>query len=354
MHYNYGGNLTALFCHGVNLPIPPALEREHIYRFPNSDGYDGQAYHYVAHDPFARLGIGRLLPDANWRYRRILVPVMAYLVALGRQDWVDRSYLACNLIFLFLGSWWLAGILSTFGIHPGFAVLYLLVPATVISLDRFTVDLALTSLSLGFAVYTSSRSRWKLYAVLALAPLCRETGLVLVLATAVPDLMARRYRQSLFWASTLLPTIAWYGLVRWSFGPFTQTVPLLSALGGPLHPFPYQFPAAVTAALHLFDGVLLFGEWVAIALGFRKRKEAAVDPVRAAIVLWAMGGIPISVWTEFYSSSRVLSSLLMFEFLRSFPERRRIYRLPLLMVSPRIWIQLLPQIGGVLRGILAG
>ena len=351
--YNYGGNLTALFCTGINLRIPPALEREHIYRFPHSTGYDGQAYHFIAHDPWYRTEIGRALAmDAGLRYRRILLPALAYAMVLGRQDWIDRSYFLCNLAFLFLGAWWLATILARLGIHTGFALLYLLVPATLISLDRLTMDLALTSLALGFVVYTSWESRWRLYAVLALAPLCRETGVVLVIATVIPYVMARRYRQSLFWASALLPAIAWYAFVRWSFGPFftAQTVPLLGALGSVFHPFPYQFSPVVTTALHVFDGVLLCGEWLAIVWGFRKLKEAAADPVRAAIVLWAIGGIPISVWTEFYSSSRVLTPLLLFEFLGSFKERRAIGRLPLLMVSPRIWIQLLPQIGGILRG----
>jgi hypothetical protein len=121
-----------------------------------------------------------------------------------------------------------------------------------------------------------------------------------------------------------------------------------------LHPLPYPFPAATTAALRIFDGVLLFGEWVAIVRGLRRVKEASVDPVCAAMVLWAIVGIPVTVSTEFYSSSRALTPLLLFEFLRSLSERRVTDRLPLLMVSPRIWIQLLPQVGGVLRGIVAG
>ncbi|HEV3330572.1 MAG TPA: hypothetical protein VG096_06310 [Bryobacteraceae bacterium] len=359
VHYNYGGNLTALFCTGVLLGIPPALEREHIYRFPNrSSGYDGQAYHYVAHDPLARTEIARALgPDGAYRYPRILLPAMAYLMALGRQDWIDRSYIACNLFFLFLGAWWLTAILIRLGMHPGFAVLYLLVPGVLISVDRLIVDLPLISLSLGFLVYTASNVRWRLYLILVLAALCRETGFVLALACAIPPLFARRYRQSLFWASALLPAIAWYGFVRWFLvtALTTRTIPLLGPLGTVLlHPIPYPFPAATTTALRILDGLLLFGEWVAVVGGLRRLKEAPVDPVCAAMVLWAIVGIPVSVSTDFYSSSRALTPLLLFGFLRGLSERRRVDRLPLLMVSPRIWIQLLPQVGGVLRGIVAG
>src|SRR5580658_7483876 len=127
VHFNYGGNFTALFCTGAGLPIPPQLASEHIYVFPRSGGYDGQYYHYVAHDPLYRTEIGRALPGPVIRYPRILLPGLAYLLALGQQHWIDASYIACNLTFLFLGAWWLAQLLMRMGLNPWFAVLYLLV-----------------------------------------------------------------------------------------------------------------------------------------------------------------------------------------------------------------------------------
>ncbi len=81
---NYGGNWTALYCTGANLlGVPPALDSEHIYLFPHSKGYDGQNYHYVAHDPFLRRGFARYIDSARVRHARILVPGLAYVLALG-------------------------------------------------------------------------------------------------------------------------------------------------------------------------------------------------------------------------------------------------------------------------------
>ena len=100
VHFNYGGNLTALFCHGSQYPVPPGLAFEHIYVFPDSGGYDGQSYHYMAHDPFDRSDIGRAVPDPSRRYPRILLPGIAHLLALGRPEWVDVSFLLSNLLFL--------------------------------------------------------------------------------------------------------------------------------------------------------------------------------------------------------------------------------------------------------------
>src|SRR2546422_3110372 len=100
VRYNYGGNWTALFCTGSAFPPPAPLARENIFVFANSTGYDGQFYHYVAHDPLYQTDVGRSIPDASVRYRRILLPGLAYLLAWGRQDWIDASYYTCNLSFL--------------------------------------------------------------------------------------------------------------------------------------------------------------------------------------------------------------------------------------------------------------
>jgi hypothetical protein len=191
--------------------------------------------------------------------------------------------------------------------------------------------------------------------VLVLAALCRDTGFILAMALAAPPLMNRRYRTSLFWLSALLPAIAWYGFVRWRVGPGPgdAVLPLYGIWESIVHPIPYPFPAAVTLGVRFFDGLQTLGQIAGIALGLWRFKEAAVDPVRAAVVLWAILGLflPVSTWSDFYSAARVLSPLLLFEFLRSLPKGRAIERLPLLLVSPRTWIQLLPQAGGIVRGL---
>lgn len=51
VHYNYQDHWNALFCTGEQLPIPPQLASEHLYIFRGSYGYDGEYYHYIAHDP---------------------------------------------------------------------------------------------------------------------------------------------------------------------------------------------------------------------------------------------------------------------------------------------------------------
>ncbi len=104
---NYGGNWMALFCTGSLPGVPGSLAAEHIYQFPGSTGYDGQMYHYIAHDRLMRDEALKSFVDApRLRYRRILVPGLAWIVALGRTEWVDRGYFAVCLLWAGAGVFW--------------------------------------------------------------------------------------------------------------------------------------------------------------------------------------------------------------------------------------------------------
>ncbi len=177
---NYGGHWTALFCTGARLPQPPGLACGAIYTFANSHGYDGQFYHYIAHDPFFQQGFSEYIDAPALRCRRLLVPCLAWLLAAGRPRRIDAAYVAVVAGFVFLGSWWLARYALLGSAHAAWGLAFLLVPATLVSMDRLTVDVALAALTVAFVFYSRPGPSWKLYPVLALAPLARETGLLLI------------------------------------------------------------------------------------------------------------------------------------------------------------------------------
>lgn len=360
VHFNYGGNSTALFCTGAASPPPAGLAFEHIYMFPNSQGYDGQAYHYIAHDPLDRNGIGQAVDAPTVRYRRILVPGLAFLLAFGRQDWIDRTYFACNLMFLALGAWWLARLLQRTGVSIWFSLLYLAVPSTLISLDRMTVDLALTSLVLGFAVYVGSERRGKLYLVLALAALCRDTGVFLTVACVVPLLFRHRYREAGICTGALIPAGIWNVFVTLCVPlnaaiPKGKLTPFLGWLGPWLHPAVYDLSAALATAVRALDWLQLAGLLLAFLLGLWAWRDARSSPIRAACLLWsAMGILLPPFWQEDAYVARLFSPLLVLLFLESLRDRTLLPRWPLAMITPRVCVQLTPQVLGVLRGLLRG
>jgi hypothetical protein len=358
VHFNYVGNFTALFCTASTLPIPPQLAAEHIYVFPQGGGYDGQYYHYVAHDPLFQTAIGHSIPSPALRYPRILLPGLAYLLALGHQPWIDASYIACNLAFLVLGAWWLAQLLARIGSNPWFAVLYLLVPATLISLDRMVTDLALTSLCLGFAVYLKSATRWKLLIVVSLAALCRDTGFFLAIACCIQacrmqNTMPRRFRACLPFLAALIPAVLWYIYVgaHVPLEPMQLPIPFRGLLGIAFRATPYPFPAPLPAAIASLDWLELAGLFLAIGIGIGGWRKAASDPLAAACVLWSITGLMLPP-QEVYSAARILSPLMLYQFLESYRSGRLLGRIPMAMVTPRILLQLTPQAAGVAHALV--
>jgi len=348
---NYGGNFTALFCTGSQHPTPSSLAGEHIYVFPNSGGYDGQSYHYVAHDPLGRTDIGRAVPDPEFRYPRILLPALAYLAALGRQQWIDPAYFACNLWFLFLGAWWLAPLLERVGLNPRLAVLYAVAPVTIVALDRLVIDLALVSLCLGFAVYVESGPRWKLYAVLLAAALCRDSGFLLTAACVLPCLRKRRFREAALLATAVLPAVAWMVYVRTQIhgGPhlgIASFIPVWSMLRSVMDLPPYRFPPLITAAVRAFDALELAGIFLAMAVAFRGVREFGREAIGTACFLWACfaTAIPQGAFNDCYAEARLLSPLLFFLPLW---KGRAVWFVPMLLAAPRVWLELAPQVLGL-------
>src|SRR5262249_17753880 len=146
-------NWSGLYNTGAFTRTPPLLANEEIYRFQGQAGYDGQFYHFIAHDPWLRHGSAKFVDNPRLRWRRILVPALAWILAVGQPDFVDSAYFGVELGFVFLGVWWLSLYLQRHNLPPRFSVLFLAVPAVLISLDRATVDVALAALCVGFALY---------------------------------------------------------------------------------------------------------------------------------------------------------------------------------------------------------
>jgi hypothetical protein len=63
---------------------------------------------------------------------------------------------------------------------------------------------------------------------------------------------------------------------------------------------------------------------------------------RAIIVL------PPGVYDDAFAGARILAPLLLFQF----QQASRWNRLPLLLGTPRVWLELTPQLLGILRGLI--
>ncbi len=357
VHYNRGGNWSALFLTGSRFPVPPALASENVYVFPDSAGYDGQMYHYIAHDPLLRHGLDRFVDSARLRYRRILLPASAFLLAGGQQGAIDGCFIASNLLFLFFGAWWAARYFVLSGLSPLWASLFALTPAAVTSLDRLTVDLSMTALAVGFAYYAKVESRWRLYAVLALAGLSRETGLLLIAAYCLSRLAQRKFVQTAIFATAGLPPVFWYLYINSRTEPILGSwfvLPLSGILKWSLHPPPYQYSFAVNALIVTLEYLSMAGVIVACVLALLMLFRNPFGHLEIAAALFT--GLALCFNESFYQDAlgggRVLSPLLIFLILGNAVNLSVIWCLPLIMVAMRSWLQLLSPFLGILKGVL--
>jgi len=357
VHFNYGDNWTALFNTAPDWKRPEFLASENVYTFPaGSLGYDGQMYHFIAHDPWMRRGAIAAMDDPALRYRRILVPALAWALALGRDSAVHATYVSMILGFVFLGVYWLARAIEDRGRHPAWGLMFVIMPATLVSMDRMTVDVALAALTAGFVLY--SNSRWKILPILACAALTRETGLLLTAGYGVFLLSRRRFADLLWTAATILPAMLWYVYVLGQTPPETPAgiaglIPLAGWIERVAHPAVYPLPRWQALAAVELDYVALAGValmWGHAAwLAWTRRWNARA----AAIYVFAVAIVFIgsrSVWEDAFGYGRVVTPLMVL--LAAEDPQPRLAFGPVVLIDARIGLNFLRQIVGIASHLL--
>jgi len=361
VHFNYRGNWTGPFITGEFFAVPPALAFEHVRRIPKSYGWDGQFYHFIAHDPLPGDSIARYTDAPRLRYRRILIPAAAFVLAAGQPAAIDWSYRIVILFFLALGTYWTARLVQDSGRNPAWGLLFFFLPAAIASIDRMAVDVGLCALTAGFVVYSRrEEDRVKLFVVLVLAGLVRDTGLFLsaayciwLLATSEP--LVTRIRRAALFAMAALPTLAWYLYVNLHSGPYqggpSLSIPLSGLLDHIIHPFPSHQPLAV----YICDLIAVAGVLLAFLLTFRHLASRLRLPSGCAVLLFVAFGVLFespSNQMETLDYARILSPMMFLLALEVLDGGSWILLTPVCMEAPRFGAQVGGQVLGVARGVL--
>jgi hypothetical protein len=365
VHFNYGGNWTGLFCTGSLERIPPEFSAG-TYVFPDSHGYDGQFYRYMAHDPWFQRGLWRYQDSPMLRSRRILLPALAWLLAAGQDRFIDAAYVILILLSVFAGSYWLGRYAVLHGRHPAWGLAFLAVPATLISIDRLTVDVALLALCAGFAWYVKKGSLAGLCIVLALAGLTRETGFLLVAACVLCAMLRRQWRRALLFSATCAPALAWFWFTAQHVaGKITHSplyVPrwLYRFAGGGVfaklfEPSSYPgFPIYVARIVQAADTIALCG--FILALGFALWGWwRSFDEERCAALLFTLLALVLTdpgYWAEVYAYGRPFSPVVFFVGLRGIAGGPAATLAPAVLMDLRVGVQLTSQVWRILRGLL--
>ncbi|MGQ9635177.1 MAG: hypothetical protein ACUVXB_13140 [Bryobacteraceae bacterium] len=330
VRYIYGGNWTGLFCIGDRQKLPVELLGEKLYTFPDSYGYDGQFYHYIAHDPLARSELPEYIDAPRMRYGRILIPAAAWLLAAGQPGWIDEAYFAIVLLFLFMGSACAACLAERHGKSPVWGLLFLLTPAALVSMDRMTIDVSLLAICAAAAAFFPMRRQWDEWLILAAAPLARETGLALTAAYLSWSFVRRDWRRLWGGALSVLPFAFWSLYLNLRLGPmgfnWREAAPFRELAGVVLQPYPYPWSAAVNALVLGADWLALSGALFAIASALRGPLGSLRSFLYSAILWFGLLGLALAavghrdIWIHLYGYGRVLSPLLLLLALRAVAE----------------------------------
>ncbi len=256
-------------------------------------------------------GTEKYIDMPRLRYRRILLPALAWLLAAGSQAWIDAAYFGATALFVLLGAWWLSRYAVLMGRSPWWGAGFVAVPGVYVSLDRMTVDITMAALTVAFALYLRAGPDWKLYAVLVCAPLAKETGFLLVAACCLQALFQRKWSRTALLATAALPGLAWWIFVgmhtpeypmQWVQNPFQ------GAFEAMFHPERYPMrPRFIVPVEYLAWLGLLLGIVMALA---RWSKQCALS-IAAALFAVLAAIVNFSVWEEAEAFGRVFTPLLL-------------------------------------------
>lgn len=198
------------------------IKLDPTYNYPlNGIGYDGQFAYYIALDPAnARYYVGR----DSYRYTRILYPIVARVLALGKPDWIPFALILTNLLAVTVGTWATAAWCRLQNLSPWLALVYAFFVGQVIAFTRDLTDILAYAL---VAVAVFIYDRWpqkRLWAALSfgLAALARETTLLFSLLYAMRFLWGddteeyrapRLSQAAIFIAIAAGPAILWQGFL---------------------------------------------------------------------------------------------------------------------------------------------
>ena len=179
-----------------------------------TEGYDGQFAYYIARDP---IGGHRYCDVAAYRYQRILYPLLAWGLALGRPDGVGWTLILLNVVALAGGTYFTERLLSALGVSRWYALAFGLYGGLLAGLRLdLTEPLAYGLVQAGLWAWHRKRSQTAAL-LLALSALAKETALIASVGLLLHLLVRRRWGEATRTGLVvIIPFVAWQA-VLWAW-----------------------------------------------------------------------------------------------------------------------------------------
>ncbi len=262
------------------------------YPYDGEIGFDGQYSYFLAVDP---VNARYYMDSPAYRYTRVLYPLTARVLALGRAELVPWSLIFVNLAMIGVGTAALAAWLWRRGAAAWYAAVYGFYPGVLIALTRDTTEVMAYGL-VAVAVFLFDRREGRgggflpAAIVFALAILTRETAAIFAIGYTLAILASgsgawlERVRQNwrralVFAAIWATPIVLWKIFLRFWLGSF--------GLDAHIEPVP-------------FLGIASWYPW----------NSGQVDEVRIVVIPAVVCGL-VAVWAILRGIRRVETWLLL-------------------------------------------
>jgi hypothetical protein len=337
----------------------------HYHYLPGTSGYDGQFAYFIALDPVhARDYLDSKSPGSagpDYRYTRILYPMLARALALGQADAIPYTLIVINWLAVAGGTLALAAWLRRKRISPWFSLLYGIYPGLFVTVQRdLNEALAYALVALAVYLYDLGGARALLMAALsfALASLARETTLVFPIVYTLSAWAQSR--------SVRRPTRKWILLAfaALSFGPFMLWKGFLwywlGSIGrsGGVYPQPVPFRGLLSYWPWSSDGVeqcvsLVIPAMLCLCLCLWALKRRLFRPELWALllnILLFVVFLNTKSYAEYYASGRIATGVVLAAVycLPVFHTLARRIR-PWIWVCALLWLSLLPALAAFPR-----
>jgi hypothetical protein len=180
-------------------------------------------YRAVARAPFGNGHSVAALAEAGeapYRYGRIGMPLLAWLLGLGRPGAVEWTLGALHQLGLVAIPFLAATLLDGYGAPAIGGAAVLAVPGLLAIYDRPYVEPFLIAiLLLAVIALTKGRRRWA-WCLVAAAILTKETAAIALVPLIWHELRMRKPREAAVWAGAVMPYAVWAGWVRVRVGEF--------------------------------------------------------------------------------------------------------------------------------------
>ncbi|MDJ0729561.1 MAG: hypothetical protein QNJ33_06160 [Crocosphaera sp.] len=206
----FDSNITGFFRIGSILPLSPFLVPENTLIYQGEIGYDGQQFLSLAFDPFLNNAETiNSLDHPIYRYRRILYPLVSYVLGLGNPGLIPYVMVGINAVSIIL----IVAITNLYfkfdNVSKFQSLFTLCIPGVWMVLSLGTADL-FSSVFLIASFYCYRYENYKLTALfISLGCLTRETLLIMWFALFLASLIQKRFKQIPYLLYGLIPPILW-------------------------------------------------------------------------------------------------------------------------------------------------